>query len=874
MAPHPTRVSEDPARDNRVNPERYERMVDLFRLALGKSREDRQLFLAQQCRDDHELRMNIEAMLVADEEETSFLSKPPGDIALEALQGDRPPSLVGQTLGYYRVVARLGSGGMGEVFLAEDTRLRRKAALKLLPREFAYDAARLARFEREACAVSALNHPNIVTVYGLERAENVVFLATEFVDGMTLRQLIAERSQSVDKATDLGLQIALALQAAHAYGLVHRDIKPENIMIRVDGLVKVLDFGVAKWTGTETESTNKESPTNGPADTNPGVIVGTPRYMSPEQALGLPVDCRTDLFSLGAVLYETLAGEPAMQGDTASDAIASTLTRDPQPLAVLRPDCPDGLIAVINKALEKSRERRYVSATEIIEDLRSVAAMSKAEPVSRQIAGRSAWRTLIIAAATSLLLIVATFFLRRVPNSIVDSVAVLPIVNEGDPNMQFVADGLTDSFIGDFSEIPNLKVSPRATVFQFEQQQLDPARAGSLLAARKVLLGGLAQESGRLRIHLSLIETSTKQQIWSGNYAVTMDDLLEVEGRISSEVARKLAIPLAGTTSEELQKRHDVRPEAYRLYLRGDSALHGPTQADVESAVLYLHRALESDSSYAPAAVDLANAYITLADYISPREAMPKAREYALKAVDAGGAPSAAHATLGLIKLLYDWDWGGAAKELAQDPFLNPQGIETFACYLHYKDAVHRTNETERKIATLLARDPLSAWLNHEMGCSSYYARHYDRAIEQFSRTVKINPDFQIAYANAGRAFVQQKKYKEAISTLEAGRKIDPSWPLLLSELAYAQAAAGHRMIASGILSELGQLEKRRYVDAVPIALVYLRMGDQERAFSYLEKAYAERSSSIPWLRAEPRLDSVRSDPRYLDLLRRTGLNE
>jgi tetratricopeptide (TPR) repeat protein len=350
--------------------------------------------------------------------------------------------------------------------------------------------------------------------------------------------------------------------------------------------------------------------------------------------------------------------------------------------------------------------------------------------------------------------------------------------------------------------------------------------------------------------------------------------LLDMEGAISGDVVRKLTTHLTGNTSEELQKRHDVRPEAYRLYLRGDSALHGPTQADVESAVLYLHRALESDSSYAPAAVDLANAYITLADYISPREAMPKAREYALKAIDAGGAPSAAHATLGLVKLLYDWDWGGAAKELAQDPFLNPQGVETFACYLHYKDAVRRTNETERKIAALLARDPLSAWLNHEMGCSSYYARNYDRAIEQFSRTVKINPDFQIAYANAGRAFVQQKKYKEAISALEAGRKIDPSWPLLLSELAYAQAAAGHRIIASGILSELAQLATRRYVDAVPIALVYFRMGEQDRAFSYLEKAYAERSSSIPWLRAEPRLDSVRSDSRYLDLLRRIGLNE
>lgn len=857
-----------------MTPERYERVVNLFQQALSKTGETRDAFVAEACGDDTELRHQIEDMLAADEEETEFLAEPPGDLATEALQGYQQLSFIGQTLGEYRVLARLGTGGMGEVFLAEDTRLRRKVALKLLPPEFASDTARLTRFEREACAVSALNHPNIVTVYGLGQVENVIFLATEFVDGTTLRDAMTEGPLPIDRVTDLGLQIALALQAAHAYGLVHRDIKLENIMVRRDGLVKVLDFGLAKWTGAESAIKDLHQIASG--QTTPGLIIGTPRYMSPEQARGLPVDCRTDLFSLGAVLYEALAGRPAMQGTTASDIIASILTRDPEPLAAQRPDCPRTLIAVISRALEKDREQRYSSATEMIVDLRSVtSAPTRSQNAPARNALRLNWKAVTVAAASAALVIVAIIlFFHRSPNSVIDSVAVLPMANEGGSSLQFVADGLTDSLIGDLSEIPNLKVSSRAAAFQFQHEQPDPAKTGKLLNARKVLEGGVSQRADRLLIHLELVEAKTNRRIWGERYTTIWKDLLGVEGAISGEVVRKLEVRLTRNTQEELQKRHDVRPEAYRLYLRGQSALHGPTQADLEAAVLYLHRALENDSSYGPAAVDLANAYVALADYISPREAMPKAREYALKAIEVGGATSGAHATLGLVKLLYDWDWQGAAQELNWDTPLNPQAVETFSCYLHYRDAVQRTSKTETKMASLLARDPLSAWMNHEMGCASYYARHYEKAIEQFSRTVKINPDFQIAYANAGRTFVQQRKYREAISTLEAGRNIDPNWPLILSELAYAHAAAGNHEGARQILTELELLAKRRYVDAVPIALVYLRMGDRDTAFSYLEKAYTDRSSSIPWVRAEPRFDPVRSDPRYLGLLKRIGLSE
>ncbi len=853
-----------------MTPDRYQHVVDLCQAAWEQSPETRGVFVQQACLADDELRREVEAMLAADEQPSQFLDESPDDIAAEALVGRPTRPLIGETLGDYRVIERLGRGGMGEVFLAQDTRLKRRAALKLLPEEYTSDPARLRRFEQEACAVSALNHPNIVTVYGLGQAASVSFLATEFVEGRTLRQELANGPLPAHRAVEIAIQTSLALSAAHGADIIHRDIKPENIMLRPDGLVKVLDFGLAKWTEKRTGVEASLDLTE--CVTAPGLIVGTPRYMSPEQARGVPVDCRTDLFTLGSVLYEMLSGHPAMEGQTPSDILAAVLTLDPIPLESLCPECPAGLIRITRRALERDRETRYQSAEEMAADLKVVQQQLETGKFVRAGNRFGARHIASLAAACLVLAVVLFLHYSRAPGRAIDSIAVLPFVNEGGSDLAFLADGLTDSLIGDLSDTPNLRVISRSSVFRFKGQQVDPAMTGAMLKAQSVLLGRVSQRGDRLFVRVELVDVRDNHRLWGEQYNPVRGDLPQMQIDISREVLDKLRITLTKDAQRQLSQRHKVDPEAYQLYLKGRSFLLGGTQADLNAAVLYFHRALARDPSYALPSIGVANAYVGLADYISPREAMPRAREYALKAIELGGAPSEAHVALGLVKLLYDWDWRGAEREFKQDSQRNPSTVETFSCYLHYEDALGRTNEAIAGLAELLAGDPMSPWKNEELGCVSYYGRRYDAVIAQFRRTIKLSPDFQIAYAVGGRAFVQKRMYKEAIDVLEKGRQIDPDWPLLVAELGYAHAVSGDKAAARGILRELESIASHRYVDAYGVALVHLGLGDREKTFYYLEKAYADRSSSMPWLKAEPRLDVLRSDPRYVELLERVGL--
>src|SRR3954447_5611126 len=558
--------------------------------------------------------------------------------------------------------------------------------------------------------------------------------------------------------------------------------------------------------------------------TAPGLLIGTPRYMSPEQARGLPIDFRTDLFSVGAVLYEMLTGQPAARGDTVSDIIAAVLVHNPEPLGKVRPSCPASLILIINRALEKDRDRRYDSAADMIADLKTVQSSVEiggpAPPKNSRRSWTKVWVAILVLAVGSTIALLGVQSQRQVA----DSIAVLPLTNESGPDQQFVANGLTDSFNSDLSQVPNLKVSSHLSVSRFKSGQTDLAAIGNALKAHMLLHGGISRRGDRFRVHLELFDVATKRQIWRQEYNPIWSNLLEVQGNISKELLALLRVTVHTNTRQELEKRHDVRPEAYRLYLRGRSAMLGSGESDLDLAVLYFHRALENDGSYAAAAADLAHAYIGLADYVSPRQTMPQARQYALRAIELGGAAAEAHVALGLVKLLYDWDWKSAEYEFQYDSRLNPRGVDTFSCYLHFKDALRGTTDAAPTVAKLLARDPLSAWMNHEMSCTSYYARRYEPAAEQFARTIKISPDFQIAYANAGRVFVQLGRYPEALRALEQGLNIDPNWPMMRSELGYAQAASGDSQGARQTLRELDLLANRRYVDPFLVALIYFRL--------------------------------------------------
>jgi TolB-like protein len=635
------------------------------------------------------------------------------------------------------------------------------------------------------------------------------------------------------------------------------------MILRSDGLLKVLDFGLAKKMPVSAADTG--------SITTPALILGTPRYMSPEQAKGLAPDARSDVFSLGCVLYELLCGKPAASGNTPTEILAALLTERPPSLRLLQPDCPLALVRTVDRALEKNREQRYATASEMLADLTHVQ--------HRLHTGKSDFalhrRYGIAAMSAALILVIAAAALWFRPSSSahsLKSIAILPFVNEGGADAEYMADGLTDSLIGTLSEVSGLKVISRSSVFHYKGRQADPILVGPLLKTQTILLGRISQRGDRILVRLELVDVKDGHRIWGEQYDRVMSDLAQTQLDIAREVLAKLRFTLTGDSERNLLGRQTSSPKAYQLYLKGAYLFnHQTSEGGVRDAISTFHRALVEDPHYSLAAAGLANSYVALADYASPNEAMPKAREYALASIGMRAAESDGHVALGLVKLLYDWDWHAAEREFSYDSAINPKSTATFSCYLHYADTLGRTQEAVATLTRLVASDPMSMWNNEELGCVTYYARQYDNSLRQSTKAIEIQHDFIAPYINLARAYTQKRMYAAAMTELENAGRIDPEFPLLLAERGYIEAVTNHRAAAIGTLAHLAALAKQRYVDAYPIALVYLGLGDRDTAFAQLEQAYAQHSSFMPWLKIDPKLDSVRSDPRYVDLLRRVG---
>jgi TolB-like protein len=448
----------------------------------------------------------------------------------------------------------------------------------------------------------------------------------------------------------------------------------------------------------------------------------------------------------------------------------------------------------------------------------------------------------------------------------------MPFANGGGAELQYLADGLTESLIGDLSQVPGLKVISRNSVFRYKGRE-DPALIGAALKAEAVLVGQLTQKGDRLSVQIELVDVRDNHRMWGERYNPVWADLLQTRVEISKEVLSKLRVTLSSAKERDLARRQKINPEAYRLYLKGLFYFRRYGDEDIRSAADCFHQALLEDPAYALAYVGLADLSVALAeDSRPPKEEMPRAREYALKALDLYGSLAEAHVALGLVKLLYDWDWQGAEREFKYDSQVNPDSLDTFSCYLHSADTLGRTGEAFAKLTRLLTRDPMSPLYNLELGCIAYYARQYNTTISQYWRTVALDPGLILAYVNVGRAYAQKQMYGEAIAELEKGRKLDSGSPVIVSELAHTLAASGKRKAARTILNELRMEASRRYVDPYLLAPVYLQLAEPDEAFKWLDKAYADRSSYMPWLKLDPELDSVRSDPRYRDLLLRVGL--
>ena len=790
--------------------------------------------------------------------------------------------LVGRQIGAYKITSLLGAGGMGEVYRAEDTRLGRTVAVKVLPTEMAQDKERLSRFVREARAASALNHANVAHIYEIGQSDGLHFIAMEYVEGQTLADKIGGRPLPIGEIVDIGIQVADALDEAHRKGITHRDIKQANVMLTARGQVKILDFGLAKVTQPEGQAIGSDISTVMKTET--GVVMGTMHYMSPEQVLGRDVDHRTDIFSLGVVLYEMTTGRLPFTGTSSSETMDRILHSQPDAIARFNYNVPGELERIIRKCLEKDRERRYQSARDVFIDLKNFNDSGAHHPAV--VSSRPRFKAAIsIAAVVVVLLCLAGLYWFNRPGSPTDSIAILPFVNAGgNPDTEYLADGITDTLINSLSRVPNLTVTSRTSVFRYKGREPDAQTAGEKLKVQAVVTGRVVQRGDGLSISAELTDVRSNRHLWGEQYNRKLMDILAVQEEIATEISEKLRFKLTGEDKLRLTKRYTQNSEAYQLYLLGRYHWLKKTPDGFNKGIEYFQKAIEKDQNYAPAYAGLAACYNNLANWnfalMPPREAWAKAKAAAEKALRIDDELASAHASLALVAYTWEWDWSRAEKEfkraLELDPgsssTYDPSPSSTYHWYSHYLMTMGRTEDSFRAFRRALELDPVDTANTSHQGWHYLYIRQYDRAIEPLQKTIEMNPTFLPAQWYLGLAFEQKGAFQDAITQFQNCARITAGRPSMLALLGHAYAAASRRSEAEAILQQLSVLSKQRYVPSYPIATIYAALGQKEEAFSWLEKAYEERDSWMDYLGLDPRLDGLHSDPRFADLLRRMNL--
>ncbi len=804
--------------------------------------------------------------------------------------------MIGLTVSHYRILEKLGGGGMGVVYKAEDLRLGRHVSLKFLPEELSRDPQAIERFQREARAASSLNHPHICTIYDVDQYEGQNFIVMEFLEGHTLKHRIMGKPIDLERVPEYGYQMADALEAAHAKAIIHRDIKPANIFLTDRGQVKLLDFGLAKLlperkgAGRAKQAAAAFGVTTQDAHlTSDGVALGTVAYMSPEQVRGQELDERTDLFSLGLVLYEMSTGQRAFTGNTSGVIFDAILNRPPTPPGRLNPTIPIQLENIIAKALEKDRELRYRTASDLRADLQRLKRdtdSARALPFTPGQASRQKlrryWPHFVWGGVLAVLLLLFGMNVGNLRDRVFDgtsqsrieSIAVLPFANLGnDPKTEYLSDGITESLINSLSQLPNLAVMSRNTVFRYKGQATDPQKVGRDLHVRAILTGRLIQTGDELLISVNLEDVENSRQLWGEQYNRKLSNLVSVQQEIAGDIYGRLRPRLAGEEKKLLAKRPTENVEAYQLYLQGLFYWNKWTQADFKKAADYFTQAVQKDPRYALSYAGLADTYSLLGDagYLPPSEAWPKAKAAAMQALDIDDALAEAHTSLGLVREHFEWDWAGAEQEFRRAIELNPNSATAHHWYGAYLANMGRSEEGLRETKKAQELDPLSLIINTSLGWQLYVARHNDQAAEQLRKVLDIDAKFAPARRMLEEVYAQMGKQKEAVAEREKILSLSGS-PELAASIEEDFFKAGYKGVLQSWLDGLTEISKHGYVSSYSIAQAYMRMGEKEKAFAWLEKAYEEHDSGLVSLAVEPMFDAVRPDPRFRDILRRMKL--
>lgn len=861
--------------------ERWKKVDEIFESALELRAEERASFIAEACAGDEELRREVES-LIANDLEDDFLESPASEEAARAIALDGESLKTGEEVGRYKVLERIGEGGMGEVFLAEDESLKRPVAIKLLSAHFARDAERVSRFRQEALAASALNHPNIITVYEIGRWRERDFIASEFIEGSTLRKRLRGAKLSIVEAVDTALQIAGALAKAHEAGIVHRDVKPENVMMRPDGLVKVLDFGIAKYVETSGVRGSKAALHK----TATGAIIGTAAYMSPEQARGSSVDARTDVWSLGVILYEMVARKLPFDGATPSDRMAAVLTREPPPISKLRRNVPPDLERIVNRALEKDASARYADASAMADDLRNLrASLGEAReprfnpPFSRARFSARTRRRLYIGFAASVLLTAALaaafIYARRSARAgAIDSLAVLPFASEGGAEAETFSDGITESLINNLSELPDLKVMSRNSVFRFKGSGLEASEAARQLGVRAVLTGRVAQGGERLTVSVELVDASDGAHLWGGRYERRISDLLAMQKEIAGDVSSKLRARLSGEEIRRATRNPTESLEAYQLYLQARRGLNVHTPQSLRESVESFKQAVAVDPDFALAHAGLAHAYGSLANMgaIPPNEAYLKAKQSAEEAVRRDDGLAESHAAVAFVKSFYEWDWDGARESALRAVELNPNSASGYGLLGDNHRINARLEEALAADLKELELDPLNPLSSAHACLDNYYLGRYDEALKHCVRALELDPRFPIAHHLSLLIFDAKGMHAEAVAAFEKSAALNGRDPAMLAALGYSHASSGRRAEASRVLDELKRISEKRHVPAYWFAFVYAGLGEKDQAFLWLDRAFGERFFRLRTIKIDPQFASLRDDARFALLLERMGL--